>query len=181
MGSIKAFRQPNATNSDGSKMLSYKHTNTTHSKPLLTIQERLQDASLHHWRLPIDEALDLHLHGLLTFSGKTLTPDSWTKWPKNYCRAMIQLVQLVSPAQANALLTAKMAGIGLRDREIGTQPRVVREVVDEVKKGLGLGGSTVGKKVAGGRVEKTHDSVRGGGVKVRGNGKGQQGRKSGKI
>jgi hypothetical protein len=180
MGSTKAFRQPNATNSDGSKMLSYKHTNTTHSKPLLTIQERLQDASLHHWRLPIDEALDLHLHGLLTFSGKTLTPDSWTKWPKNYCRAMIQLVQLVSPAQANELLTARMADIGLRDPEVGTQPRVVREVVDEVKKGLGLGGSTVGKKVAAARVEKTQGTSRG--VKARGSEKGKRGGgKSGKI
>jgi len=94
---------------------------------------------------------------------------------------MIQLVQLVSPDQANALLTAKMADIGLRDREVGTQPRVVREVVDEVKKSLGLKGSAMGKKVAGARVEKTktHGTVRG--VNARGNGKGQQGRKSGKI
>ena len=83
-------------------------------------------------------------------------------------------MQLVSPVQANELLTAKMADIGYPDREVGTQPRVVREVVDEVEKGLGLGGSTVGKKVAGGRVEKTRDSVRGGGVKARGDRKGQQ-------
>ena len=92
---------------------------------------------------------------------------------------MIQLVQLVSPAQANALLTAKLAAIGHRDRDIGTQPRLIREVVDEVKKHLGLNGSTMGKK-AGARVEKTHGTSRG--VNARGSGKGQcGGGKSSKI
>lgn len=189
MGSTKAFRQPGATNSDGSKMLSYKHTtantntnNATSPKPFLsflTIQERLQDISLLHWHQPIDEALDLHLHGHLTLIGKVLTSDSWTLWPKTYCRAMLQLVQLVSPTRANELLTAKMAAMGHRDRDIGTQPGVIWEVVSDVKQRLRQEESATGKKVAGARIEKTHGTSRG--VNARGNGKGQRGGKSGKI
>jgi hypothetical protein len=148
MGSTKAFRQPGAMNSDGSKMLSGKHsytkvngitkvdTTTTTPKPhsTLTIQERLQDLSLTHWHLPIDTALELHLHGRLTTStsspngassntssssSQTLAPDSWTTWPTNYCKMMLKLVQLVSAEQANELPTAKFAAGGLPDREIG--------------------------------------------------------------
>jgi hypothetical protein len=151
MGSTKAFRQPGAMNSDGSKMLSGKHSNTkvngitkvdtttTTPKPhsTLTIQERLQDLSLTHWHLPIDTALELHLHGRLTTStsspngassntsssssssSQTLAPDSWTTWPTNYCKMMLKLVQLVSAEQANELPTAKFAAGGLPDREIG--------------------------------------------------------------
>jgi hypothetical protein len=158
MGSTKAFRQPGATNPDGSKMLSGKHSyakvngitkanataTTTRPQPILTIQERLQDLSLTHWHLPIDSALELHLHGRLTVTNpndngtsKTLAPDSWTKWPTNYCKIMLKLVQLVSAEQANELLTAKLAAEGFLDREIGTQPRVVREVVLDVKKVVG--------------------------------------------
>ena len=139
MGRSKASRRSKATNPVSSKKLSYKHstanTNTkvTHPKPTITIQERLQDMSLTHWHQPIDEALDLHLHGLLPVTGKTLAPDSWTKWPKRYCRAMIQLVQLVTPSQANELLTNTMAAIGRPEREIGTQPRLLWLVVYEAK------------------------------------------------
>lgn len=46
---------------------------------------------------------------------------------------MIQLVQLVSAPQANALLTAKMAAIGRPDRNIGTQPQLLWLVVYEAK------------------------------------------------
>lgn len=146
MGRTKASRQPSATNSDGFKMPSHKAstpnttTNATHPKPLLTIQERLQDQSLHHWHQPIDEALDLHLHGLLAIASNTLTPNSWAKWPKNYCRAMLQLVPIVSASRANELLTAKMAKIGFPDRNIGTQPRVVWEVVSDMKGRIGQAG-----------------------------------------
>ncbi|KAM0701808.1 hypothetical protein Q7P35_010717 [Cladosporium inversicolor] len=144
MGRTKASRRPGATNPEDSKTLSHKPsttntnatTNNPHPKSHLTIQERLQDQSLLHWHQPIDEALDLHVHGLLTVTGRLLNPDSWTKWPKNYCRAMLQLVPLVSAPRANELLTAKMAKIGFPSREIGTQPRVVWEVVSDVKKYL---------------------------------------------
>jgi hypothetical protein len=213
MGRARASRKPSATTSDGSKMLSNKHstikhetnatntedfkpdsckqehspptatTNAAHPKPHLTIQERLQDQSLLYWHQPIDQALELHLHGLLAVTGKIFTPDTWMKWPKNYCRAMIQLVELVSPAQANELLTAKMARTGLQNRAIGTQPRIIWEVVEDVKKRLGLlKSSMTGSKVAGGRIEKTktHGPVRGG-VNARGSGKSERGGKSNKI
>jgi hypothetical protein len=146
MGSTKAFRQPGATNSDGSKMISYESsitrasndTNAAKPKPQLTIQEHLQDVSLSHWHQPIDKALDPHLHGHLTITNKTVAPDSWTGWPKNYCKAMLKLVNLVSAAQANELLTAKMAKVGFPDRSIGTQPHIIRDVVLDVRKRLGL-------------------------------------------
>lgn len=96
---------------------------------------------------------------------------------------MLQLVPLVSPTQANELLTTKMARIGLPSRGIGTQPGIIWKVVEDVKKGLGLLDSSVtGMKVAGGRVEKTktHGHIRGG-ANARGNGKGERGGKSGKI
>jgi hypothetical protein len=96
---------------------------------------------------------------------------------------MIQLVQLVSASQANELLTAKMARIGYANRNIGTQPRVIWKVVNDVKMRLGLlDGSVKGTKVVGGRVEKTktHGPVRDG-VNARGSGKGERGGKSGKI
>jgi len=182
MGSTKAFRKPGASSFDGSKMLSYKQSNTTTNaavKPHLTIQERLQDISIIHWHQPIDEALDLHLHGHLTLTSNTLATDSWKKWPKNYCRAMIQLVQLVPAAQTNELLTVKMAAEGFPDRDIGTQPKVIREVVLEVRKRVGPGDGGTGKKVTGSHVRKTNDTVRG--AKVRGHGKRQRGGKKGKI
>jgi hypothetical protein len=97
---------------------------------------------------------------------------------------MLQLVPLVSPAQANELLTTKMARIGLPSRGIGTQPRIIWRVVEDVKKRLVLlDGSAIGTKVAEGRVEKTktHGPVRGG-VNTHGSsGKAQRGGKSGKI
>ena len=179
MGRNKASRHSDA-NSQRSKLFSYQDIiSNARNKPNITIQERLQDMSLLHWNQPIDEALDLHLHGLLSVTGKTLALDSWTKWPEEYCRVMFQLVQLVSPARANELLTAKMAAMGHRDRDIGTQPRVIWEVVSDVKQRLRQEGSATGKKVAGARIEKTHGTSRG--VNARGNGKGQRGGKSGKI
>jgi hypothetical protein len=148
---------------------------TIRPQPILTIQERLQDLSLTHWHLPIDSALELHLHGRLTVTNpndngtsKTLAPDSWTKWPTNYCKIMLKLVQLVSAEQANELLTAKLAAEGFLDREIGTQPRVVREVVLDVKK-------VVGRR-EGGVAKFGHDDRVGGGVPVaRGGGRGGRG------
>jgi hypothetical protein len=76
-----------------------------------------------------------------------------------------------------------MARIGYANRNIGTQPRVIWKVVNDVKMRLGLlDGSVKGTKVVGGRVEKTktHGPVRDG-VNARGSGKGERGGKSGKI
>lgn len=172
MGSTKSFRQPGANNSDGSKFSSKDTISNTRykaarPKPILTIQEHLQDLSLLHWNQPIDEALDLHLHGLLPATGKTLVPNSWTKWPKNYCRAMIQLIPLVSASQANSLLTAKMALIGQPHRNIGTQPVILWQVLNDVKQ-------RSGKKS---RIGKKHSAARGANAKERG----PRGGKSGKI
>jgi hypothetical protein len=184
MGSTKAFRQTGATNSDGSKMLSYKHSTTNPDakapKSKLNPQGRLQDASLTHWHQPIDEALDLHLHGRLTVTDKTLAPDSWTKWTKNYCSAMSKLVRLVHVKQANELLTTKLAAVGFPDRDIGIQPHVVNSVVRHVKKRLGLVDGAVGKKAAVRRGGKAHKIVRGANARS-GGGKGQRNGRQGKI
>lgn len=97
---------------------------------------------------------------------------------------MLQLVPLVSPAEANELLTTKMARIGLPNRGIGTQPGIIWKVVEDTKKRVGLlDDSAMGTKVAGGRVEKTktHGPMRSG-VSARGSiREAQRGGKSGKI
>lgn len=173
MGSTKAFRNRNgpAFNSDGSRMLPYKRdpvdtktkTITNNSNPVLTIQERLQSLSLLHWRQPIDEALDLHLHGRFTFSAsdsesntdadatgkKSLDAESWTKWPQNYCKGLMNLLPLVGPETANELLTAKLATAGLADRDVGVQPWVVKAVVAEAMKRSGQKGAVQGLRKRG--------------------------------
>jgi hypothetical protein len=81
---------------------------------------------------------------------------------------MLKLVQLVSAEQANELLTAKFAAEGYPDRAIGTQPRVVREVVLDVKRVVGRRDGGVGKF--------GHDDRVGGGVSgARGGGRGGRG------
>jgi hypothetical protein len=144
MGRNKASRRSGANNSKRFKLFSYQDIiSNAHNKPNITIQERLQDMSLLHWNQPIDEALDLHLHGLLSVTGKALALDSWTKWPEEYCRAMFQLVQLVSAPQANALLTAKMAAIGRPDRSIGAQTQLLWLVVYEARVRTGCTASVI--------------------------------------
>lgn len=155
-------------------------TSPTGPKHTLTMKESLQDASITYWGKPIDEALDLHLHGRLVFADTTCTTlarDSWKKWPQQYCRFMLKLVPLISAAQANELLTAKMATTGAEHRDRGVETWVVRRVVADVNKhleqiaGLSLGntgkvqgrvapmqshGQRDGKEKLGGGIKKTH-------------------------
>lgn len=121
--------------SDGSKMVAI-------TRDVLTIQEHLQDLSITHWGKPIDEALDLHVHSrhIVTTTTNnatrttTLASDSWSMWSKQYCNAMAQLVQLVSPAEANQRLSRKMAAV-YEGQLVGLQPWMVRQVVADVKGG----------------------------------------------
>jgi hypothetical protein len=81
-------------------------------------------------------------------------------------------------------LTTKIARIGRPNREIGTQPRIIWEVVEDVKKSLGLlDGNVKGqKRVSGPRVDKkTHGPMRGGVNARGGSGNGERDGKSGKI
>lgn len=158
MGRNKASRHSGANNSNRSKPFSYKNTisNTrekpVHPKDTITIQERLQDMSLTHWHQPIDEALDLHLHGLLSVTGKTLARDSWTKWPETFCRAMIQLIPLVTPSQANALLTAKMAAIGRPNLDIASQLQLLWLIVYEARVRTGKTASIIAENECKGEI-----------------------------
>lgn len=155
MGSTRAHREQSRTgkptlNSDGSKMLPAQAD--YNPKRTLTIQERLQDCAMAHWRQPIDEALEVHLHQRLFFteveatnintstplvqgSRKTLTPDSWTKWSQRYCKLMVHLIMLVSSAEANQRLSGKMAAVGcyhLYDHLDGLQPWMIKEIIEDV-------------------------------------------------
>lgn len=158
MGRNKDSRHSGANNSKRSKPFSYKdaisnaRNKPAHPKPNITDQERLQDMSLAHWHQPIDEALDIHLHGLLSVTGKTLARDSWTKWPETFCRAMVQLIPLVAPSQANALLTAKMAAIGCPDRNIGTQTQLLWLVVYEARVRTGQTASIIAENEYKGEI-----------------------------
>lgn len=95
--------------------------------------------SMTYWGKPIDEALDIHLHGRLIptdASHKTLAVDSWARWPAQYCKAMLKLVPIVSAAQANELLTAKMATAWVSSRGNCMHPWVIRYVLADLKKHL---------------------------------------------
>lgn len=76
-----------------------------------------------------------------------LDAESWTKWPLNYCKALMNLIPLVSAPRANDLLTKKMAGV--KGGSDGVQPWVVREVVREVVKRGGKKGGVQGSKKRG--------------------------------
>lgn len=102
-------------------------------------QTFLKRTSLSHWRRRPTDALELHLHFAIHVDEKKnkLKQHGHKQWPDEYCKALVELIPLVTAAEANRRLTEKMAGRGER---VGVKAWMVWQVVAEVKGGVGRGG-----------------------------------------
>lgn len=99
---------------------------------VMSPQRLLRLVSLAHWKQKIARALELHLHFdiYLTNKGNAVLKNPQKYWPSAYCAALAELVLLVSPQEANKLLSEKMA----RANNIaGVRTSMVRQVIAEVR------------------------------------------------
>lgn len=97
------------------------HNRTLPMTPGISSHRLLKLVSLAHWKGEITQVLELHLQ---------FNHCSPKKWPRAHCAALAELIVLVTPQEANKLLSEKVAA---SNEVAGVRTSMVRQVIAEVR------------------------------------------------